>query len=146
MPKTDNQENTGEINNSSFEKEPEHPSFQEVLEHIPVEQREFIEQSLSIATCFQNSPESAVSKKINEEHISTFLKDSGDNMRLTHKGQTQNRILTFAIAFLLVFFFCFIIWVFKNYPDVVEKLIFTAGGVIVGGLGGFGFGKFQHRE
>lgn len=122
-------------------KESEMVNIQEILEQIPEEQRELIEHSLTMTAFMQNSSESTVSKKINEEHISTYLKDSGENMRLSHKSQTQNRIFAFLIAVLLVAFFCFIILVFKNNPDVVEKIIFTAGGAIVGGLGGFGFGK-----
>ena len=118
--------------------------FTELLGTLPDEQREIIEQSLTIASFMQNSPESSISKKINEEHISTYLKDSGDNMRKSYQAQTQNRILAFGIVLVLSFLVCFIIFVFKEKPDFVEKIIYTSGGAVLGALGGFGFGKSKN--
>jgi hypothetical protein len=84
-----------------------------------------------------------MSDKINEEHISTFLRDSGENMRLQHKGQTQNRVLLFLVVLIVAALVGFICCNFKSAPEIVEKIILAAGGFIGGALGGFGYGKFK---
>jgi len=89
----------------------------------------------------QNAPESNISKKLTEEHISQYLKDSGDNMRLTHKSRFQTKIIVIISMVLILGFFTGIMVIFKDTPDIVEKIMFTAGGAIVGAIGGFGFGK-----
>ena len=119
--------------------------FTEILENIPEDQKEFVEQSMMMATFMQNAPESAISKKLTEEHISTYLKVSGEDMRLSHKGETQNRILLFAIILIMAVLFCFVVLIFRDSPDVLEKILFTSGGVIIGAIGGFGFGKSRNQ-
>ena len=34
----------------------------------------------------------------------------------------------------------------KDNPDVMEKIIYTVGGVIVGAFGGYGFGKNRNDD
>lgn len=35
---------------------------------------------------------------------------------------------------------------FRDKPDVIEKIIFTAGGAFIGFLGGFGYGKSKKND
>lgn len=43
-------------------------------------------------------------------------------------------------------FIIVIIIFLKDTPDVMEKIIYTAGGLIAGALGGYGFGKTKKDE
>lgn len=48
------------------------------------------------------------------------------------------------VALALVFFTAIIV-LLKDNPDVLEKIIYSVGGVIVGAFGGYGFGR-QKRD
>ena len=47
---------------------------------------------------------------------------------------------------IIAILFAVIIFVFKDNPDVVEKILFTTGGAIVGAVGGFGYGKARKGD
>ena len=99
-----------------------------------------------MAMSMESSPESSVSKKMTSEHITQFMKDSGDNMRLTHKADSRKQWMIFGSVFLLLVFFVFVIIEFKANPDFIEKLLYSVGGLIAGALGGFGYGKSKKGD
>ena len=43
-------------------------------------------------------------------------------------------------------FFVILIILLKDNTDVMEKIIYTVGGVIAGAFGGYGFGKNRNDE
>lgn len=45
------------------------------------------------------------------------------------------------MAFIVV-----IILLLKDIPDIMEKIIYTIGGLAAGAIGGYGFGKFKNDE
>ena len=117
----------------------------EVLDKVPEEQRSLIREQLSIFMS-QQEPESAISRKMTPEHISTYIKDSGEDMRLRHGGKKQTRRCIFIIAVLTIILLGFIVYNFTDKPDVIEKIFFAVGGLIAGLIGGFGIGKSRADE
>jgi len=126
-------------------------SIPEIIEQIertnmPKEQMEIIEESLTMMSVMQNTSDSVVARKINDKHIEKYLDDSAENMRLAYKDRTQNRIMLVIIIAIITVLIGFVIYIFKDYPDAIEKIIFALTGLISGGLGGYGLGKTKRDE
>jgi len=128
----------GEI---SSKKDESIQEINEILEQLPEDKMEIFQRSLTMTAFMQNDPETAISKKITEEHITKYLNDSGDNMRLSYKDRNHSRIFNIVIILFVLLFISFIIIVFRNKPEIVEKIIYAAGGFFAGGIGGFGYAK-----
>ena len=43
-------------------------------------------------------------------------------------------------------FFILLVILLKDIPDVMEKIIYIVGGVVIGAFGGYGFGKNRNDE
>ncbi len=119
----------------------------EVINELPKEQREAVESLIfqSVQMQAMVSPESAMLKKIDGEHITKFLDASEKNMELSYKDRNNTRkaILIVVIAsFVLV---SFLVFMLKSNPETLEKVLFTIGGVIAGAFGGYGFGKHKQE-
>jgi len=80
------------------------------------------------------------------EHITQYLTSSDTNMVLSHKSDTQNRWFKLAVIGMTVGLFGFTIFVLKEKPEYLEKILIGAGGVIAGALGGFGYGKTKKDD
>ena len=108
---------------------------------IPKEQISIIEESLTMMSFMQNSSDSLIAKKITDKHIEKYLEDSGENMRLSYEDSKQSRYFIIIIISIMTVLVAFIVYTFRNSPEVIEKIILAAGGFITGGFGGYGFGK-----
>lgn len=115
----------------------------EVLDGVPEEERKVIEKRM--VSMFQMggsfSPESAISKKITEEHITQYLDGAREDMRNSYSEKKQGKIFLFLSLLLSMVFFIAVIVILKDQPDIMEKIIYTLGGLIAGAFGGYGFGK-----
>lgn len=86
------------------------------------------------------SPESAVSKKITEEHISKYLEDSGSAMRETYKEMHEDKIFKGFVILVACAMVIAVIILLKEQPDVMEKIIYAFVGLLAGSIGGYGAG------
>lgn len=46
-----------------------------------------------------------------------------------------------AMAFIII-----IIVLLKDNPEIMEKIIYTVGGVVIGAFGGYGYGKNKSED
>lgn len=137
------------MNNSKKEQTDSIPEIIENIENgkeIPKEQVAFIEESLTMMSFMQNSSEAIMAKKITDKHIDKYLEDSGENMRLSYKDNSQNRIFVSIIIIVATLLIAFIVYTFKDSPEVIEKIMFAAAGLISGGFGGYGLEKSKRGE
>lgn len=88
-----------------------------------------------------NHLENPLVKKITEEHISSFLEGSKQNMELEYKDKKQNKIFVGLIILAVMIFIVILILLLKDTPELMEKIICTFVGLITGIIGGYGFGK-----
>lgn len=110
----------------------EEAELEDILESVPPEHRKVIERmmiSSSIQMRSISSPETAVMKKLTPDHISKYL----DGAEL----EMKNRAMVFFILLVILL---------KDIPDVMEKIIYIVGGVVIGAFGGYGFGKNRNDE
>lgn len=136
------EKNTKESNMPSSADEVE--ILDELLENIPEEHRRSVEKlfiSRSVQMREIVSPENTVMNKITSEHVSTFLDASREEMKHTYQEMKHRKIFTFATIVTAMIFFVIIIILLKDNPDVMEKVLYTVGGVVIGAFGGYGFGK-----
>jgi len=112
-----------------------------MFDELPEEEQRLIRKITTTMSLTSDNPTAEILKKLNEKHIDTFLKDSGENMRLSFKERTQARIISIVIIALVLAFLVFIVFIFRDNPDIVEKVIYATGGFVAGGIGGFGYAK-----
>ncbi len=116
--------------------------FERALESVPEENRRIIERFVfsSIQMRDVSSPESFVMKQITPEHITKYLDGAEQEMKNSYKEQSQRKIFTLITVLAIMAFLIAIIIILKDNPDVMEKIIYAAGGVIAGAFGGYGLG------
>lgn len=91
-------------------------------------------------------PEAAVMKKLTPEHISKYLEGAEQEMKNSYAEKFHKKVFTFLTMIIAMIFFIVIIVLLKEKPDIMEKVIYTVGGVIVGAFGGYGLGKNQRDD
>lgn len=80
-------------------------------------------------------------KKMTPEHVSEFLDTQKKEMENHYKENRENKIFLFAILLITLVFIVLLIQMLKDKPDIMEKVLFTLGGLITGLFGGYGIGK-----
>lgn len=130
----------------TYDAEDTEPSLDEAvkaLRDVPPSDRKQIETVLqsTVGMIEHTSPETELFKKVTPEHITHYLDDSRDNMHLGYKDRTQNRVFKGFLVVVGMVAFIVIIVLLKDKPDILEKVLYAAGGLVAGAFGGYGFGK-----
>ncbi len=127
----------------------EETELEDVLESVSPEHRKVIERmmiSSSIHMRSISSPETAVMKKITPAHITRYLEGAELEMKNSYAEKFHRKVFTFLTMIVAMVFFIFLVILLKDNPDVMEKVIYIVGGVVVGAFGGYGFGKNRNDE
>lgn len=127
----------------------EETELEDVLESVPPEHRKVIERmmiSSSIQMRSISSPETTVMKKLTPDHISKYLDGAELEMRNSYEEKFHRKIFTFLTMIVAMAFFILLVILLKDNPDVMEKIIYIVGGVVIGAFGGYGFGKNRNDE
>ncbi len=123
--------------------------LEDVLESVPPEHRKVIERmmiSSSIQMRSISSPETAVMKKLTPDHISKYLDGAELEMKNSYAEKFHRKVFTFLTMIVAMIFFILLVILLKDTPDVMEKIIYIVGGVVIGAFGGYGFGKNRNDE
>ena len=86
-------------------------------------------------------PEMELMKKINDEHITTYLESAKEEMEMSYKERGQNKFFIAGVLLSTMIFIVVIILILKDVPDVMEKVLYALIGLVTGILGGYGIGK-----
>lgn len=114
------------------------------LDDMPPEKKKVVERSITsimMGTAMQESPTQEIFKKITEEHITEFMATSREQMKEEYKESRHRRVFSGIIFLVACIFFIVIIVILKNNPAVMEKIIYSAIGMVMGILGGYGYAK-----
>lgn len=127
----------------------EEAQLEDVLENVPPEHRKVIEKmmissSIRMGSIF--SPEATVMEKLTQDHITKFLDSSELEMEKSYSEKFHRKIFTFLTMIVAMIFFIILIILLKDNPDVMEKIVYIVGGVVIGAFGGYGFGKNKNNE
>lgn len=117
------------------------------LLELPREERRMIRSVMASVQMIQRTgTDTAVASKITEEHITQYLNGARENMQLEHRDKHQLRITTLIAMALIGLFLVVVILLLKDNPDVMEKIIYAVGGVLIGAVGGFGIGRYKQKD
>lgn len=67
-------------------------------------------------------------------------------MEYQFKESRDNKIFIGIVVFLFMVFIVVLVFLLCDKPDVLEKVLYTLGGLIVGAFGGYGFGKTKKDD
>lgn len=62
-------------------------------------------------------------------------------MQKSYQEKRDRKIFSFLISLLGIVFVLIVIVLLKDSPDMLEKILYAAGGVVAGAFGGYGYGK-----
>lgn len=94
----------------------------------------------------QMNPEADITEKLTEKHIDKML--DNDRLQIQEKRVSvrEQGIMRIILVTLAMIFFIVLICLLKDQPAVMEKVIYTVGGVVAGAIGGYGFGKSKSKS
>ncbi|HAX51544.1 MAG TPA: hypothetical protein DCX82_06345 [Lachnospiraceae bacterium] len=120
----------------------------DLLENVPLETRSEVKKMISMSWQMGRviSPETELMNKMTSEHISTFLASQDTAMQKQFQESRENRIFIFGVFVLSLIFIVVLIILLSNKPDIMEKVLFTLGGLVTGAFGGYGYGKSKNNE
>lgn len=119
-----------------------------ILEGIPKESRHEVRKLVGMSMQMGGviSPQMELMKKMTSEHVSEFLDAQKKEMENRYKENRENKIFLFAILLITLVFIILLIQILKDKPDIMEKVLFTLGGLITGLFGGYGIGKSKNDD
>lgn len=132
-----------DVDKSVNSKERKHDDeFDKALEVVPAEQRKIIESRFIglIAKTTANS-ESILASKISDETIQQMIASDSKRDDLISKDNFMDHVkqIILGLAFLVVI--VIIVYLLKDKPENMEKIVYSIGSGVVGFAGGYGFGK-----
>ena len=125
---------------------PSGDELEKQMKALPQEQQTMIRAMMtSVQLTNQSNPESNLAKQWRPEHIQTYLDGARESMQNEYKDKQHKRWFSLAFVLIAAAVVAFVILVLKDQPDVMEKILYAAGGVIAGALGGYGYGKSKQE-
>ena len=122
--------------------------MREILEGIPKEARHGVKQMIGMSMQMGGviSPQLELMKKMTTENVTEFLQGQREANNNQFKESRDNKIfLAFIVVVVLVFVTVLVI-LLKGNPDILEKVLYTLGGLVAGLLGGYGYGKTKKED
>ena len=119
-----------------------------ILEGIPKEERH--EEKRMIGMSMQlggiMSPQMELMKKMTPEHVATFLESQREATHFQFQEKRDNKIFSVIVLCAVMVFVPVIIVLLKDKPEVMEKVLYAAGGLVAGCIGGYGYGKTKKDD
>lgn len=115
----------------------------EMLEGVPEPKRQNLVRVMEaqFSMISRVSPEIEISKKITGDHITTMLQNQNKAMDLQHKDQWQRMLFYGFIVLILLIAVFGIIFLLKDIPEIMERVLTVLVTAIISGLGGYGIGS-----
>lgn len=117
--------------------------FEEAIEAAPEEVRHEIKRMIGMSMQMGGvvSPQMELMKKMQPEHVTEFLAGQREAAGNQFKESRERKIfLAFSLVVILIFVTVMVV-ILKDKSDLLEKVLYTLGGLITGLIGGYGYGK-----
>lgn len=123
-------------------------SIDDVLKNVPKEERRIIKRTIGMSMQMGSamSPEMELMKKMTPEHVSEFLSTQKEAMQNDYKEKNYNKLFLLLVLLISLVFIILLIYLLKNNPEILEKVLILLGGLIPGLFGGYGFGKTKREN
>lgn len=122
--------------------------FDTFFENMPKEDRHVARKMLGMSMQVGGviSPQLEIMKKMTSDHISEFLQGQREATKFQFKENRENKIFFGFILIVMLAFVIVVIQLLKATPEIMEKVLYAAGGFIAGVIGGYGFGKTKSGD
>ncbi len=119
-----------------------------ILEGIPKEDRHEVKKMIGMSMQMGRviSPEMELMKKMTPAHVTEFLDTQKKAMENQFKENREDKVFIVVVLIIIVVFIVVLIVLLKDKPDIMEKILYTLGGLITGVFGGYGFGRIQKEN
>ena len=120
-----------------------------IPEDAPPEVRRILErsyESITMMSGMMGPRESAVEKQVRPEHIPQFIGLKEKEAELAHKDSKSNRYFQLAIVLVIAVLVGLVLFLYRDQPEMVQKIIIPAITFIAGAGGGYGLGKSKRSE
>lgn len=122
-------------------------AVEEILEDAPEEVRHEVKKMMmSMSMGGVMSPSIELMKKLTPEHVSEFLIGQREAVNNQFKESRDSKVFLGISLVVILSFVVILVVLLKDSPDILEKVLYTLGGLITGLLGGYGFGKSRGNE
>lgn len=122
--------------------------FDEILEGIPAEERHEVRRIMGMSMKMGGiiSPEMELMKKMTPEHVTEFLTTQKKAMENQYIENRENKIFLFLVLLIVLAFIVILIILLKDNPEMMEKVLFSLGGLVTGLFGGYGLGRYKRDD
>ena len=124
--------------------------IEDVVEKVPEEDRHEVRKMMTLTMqmgrVMSASPEMELMKKMTPKHIEMFLDGQKEAMTYQFKAERESKIFLGIMVLLFMIFIVILVTLLIDKPDILEKVLYTMGGLIVGAFGGYGFGKTKRDD
>lgn len=122
--------------------------LEEFLEDVPEEKRGPIIRMMGMSMQMSRvvSPEAELMRKMTPENIDNFLDGQKKAQEYGYKEGIANKIFYGFIVVIVLAFIVGLVVLLKDKPDILEKVLYSVGGLIVGLIGGYGYGRTKRPD
>lgn len=90
--------------------------------------------------------ENPIVKKITPEHIDKYLDGTKLELQESYKEKHERKIFNLLILIVALVFIIVLTWMLKDNEAILEKILYTLGGLVAGAFGGYGYGKKSNED
>ena len=124
--------------------------IEDVVEKVPEEDRHEVRKMMTLTMqmgrVMSASPEMELMKKMTPKHIEMFLDGQKEAMTYQFKAERESKIFLGIMVLLFMIFIVILVTLLIDKPDILDKVLYTMGCLIVGAFGGYGFGKTKRDD
>lgn len=121
---------------------------EDILEELPKEEQKAVKHfmQLSMQMARVSSPQAELMKKMTSENISEIAKLQGKELDLEYKDRHESKMLYIAVMVCVIVLIFGLIFLLRSQPDLLKEILVPIITLIVGSVGGYGFGKSRRDE
>ncbi|MCI9682066.1 MAG: hypothetical protein HFI26_11860 [Lachnospiraceae bacterium] len=120
----------------------------EILEDVPKEVRHEVKRMVAMSMQMGGviSPQLELMKKMTTENVTEFLQGQREVSNNQFKESRDNKIFLVIVLLMVLIFVTALVILLKGNPDMLEKVLYTLGGLVAGLFGGYGYGKSKRDD
>ena len=114
-----------------------------MLDGLPEDEKPVMRKMIAATLRVSNtiSPQTELMRKVSSENISELLQLQKQENELIYKDSRNNRIVSIVAVSIVAIFAIVIIILLKDQPELLKEILIPLISLIVGAVGGYGFGK-----
>lgn len=118
----------------------EEAAVMDMFEGLPSQEKKLVSHEM-VRMMGVMKQENPIIKKITSEHIDKFLEGSKLELQEAYKEKHERKLFIFGSFIVALIFIFALAWLLKDKEDLLEKILYTLGGLVAGAFGGYGYGK-----